>query len=226
MCIAALALGGCAHEHAQQTQAAQAPPPALAYTITKKAPASCPLAAQQNAPVMDVVPGQPPVQERQPVAGHVEAPVPGGQVTVKQGTASSLTFTCAGKEKTAALGASCCRARVHFATDSSKIVDEAKPVLERTANCLRDSKMAITIAGNADERGTQAYNQKLGQRRADAVASFLKDKGVKESQMTVISHGQDRPICDQHSDLRCQADNRRTDIMPAGAASPGRASAE
>jgi outer membrane protein OmpA-like peptidoglycan-associated protein len=70
----------------------------------------------------------------------------------------------------------------------------------------------VTIVGNTDERGSQAYNEDLGQRRAQAVASYLEGKGAATAQVeAVISHGEDSPICAE-STLKCWQQNRRTAV--------------
>ena len=53
--------------------------------------------------------------------------------------------------------------------------------------------MAVQIAGNADERGTEEYNLALGQRRANTARDYLVLKGVQGSRIATISYGKDRP---------------------------------
>ena len=65
----------------------------------------------------------------------------------------------------------------------------------------------VQIAGNTDERGTEEYNLALGERRANAAASYLKAKGVAAARMTTISYGKDRPTA-QGSDEQAWAQNR------------------
>jgi peptidoglycan-associated lipoprotein len=107
----------------------------------------------------------------------------------------------------------CAPVRVHFALDSDKLFDSEKPLLDVTARCLSDhDTQKVTIVGNADERGSQAYNMELGQRRAQAVAQYLESKGAAPAQVeAVISHGKDSPIC-RASTLQCWQLNRRTAI--------------
>jgi peptidoglycan-associated lipoprotein len=52
----------------------------------------------------------------------------------------------------------------------------------------------VQVAGNCDERGTEEYNLALGQRRADADASYLKAHGIAAGRITTISYGKDRPV--------------------------------
>jgi peptidoglycan-associated lipoprotein len=107
----------------------------------------------------------------------------------------------------------CAPVKVHFALDSDQLYDSEKPLLDRTAACLRDNgTQRVSIVGNADERGPAAYNDDLGQRRADAVARYLESKGAAPTQVeAVISHGEESPIC-RDSTLSCWQLNRRTAV--------------
>jgi len=107
----------------------------------------------------------------------------------------------------------CQPVKVHFALDSDQLYDSEKPLLDATAQCLSSNEtQRVTIVGNADERGSVAYNQDLGQRRANRVAQYLQQKGAGPSQVeAVISHGEESPICPD-SNLKCWQLNRRTAV--------------
>lgn len=109
--------------------------------------------------------------------------------------------------------AGCAPVRVHFALDSDKLYDSEKALLDVTARCLgENAQQKVTIVGNTDERGPQAYNQDLGQRRAQTVADYLEGRGANPAQVeAVISHGSDSPICAE-STLTCWQQNRRTAV--------------
>lgn len=51
----------------------------------------------------------------------------------------------------------------------------------------------VVIEGHCDERGTREYNLALGERRADAVRSFLTAAGVSSSRIETVSYGEERP---------------------------------
>jgi peptidoglycan-associated lipoprotein len=108
----------------------------------------------------------------------------------------------------------CDPVRVHFALDSSKLTAENRATLDRSAACLQANQQAkVSIQGNTDERGSSAYNQALGERRAKAVQSYLIEKGVSGAQLQPVSFGKDNRLCDQ-SDKECWQRNRRAAIMP------------
>ncbi|MCA1662850.1 MAG: OmpA family protein, partial [Myxococcales bacterium] len=81
----------------------------------------------------------------------------------------------------------CAPVKVHFALDSDQLYDSEKPLLDTTARCLRDNdQQRVSIVGNADERGSAEYNQDLGQRRAQAVATYLEEKGAAPTQVEAV----------------------------------------
>ena len=54
-------------------------------------------------------------------------------------------------------------------------------------------KYGITVEGHCDERGTREYNLALGERRADAVKSYLISKGINPTRIQTVSYGKERP---------------------------------
>jgi peptidoglycan-associated lipoprotein len=72
----------------------------------------------------------------------------------------------------------------------------------------------LLIEGHADDRGSSEYNLALGQRRARAAQEFLTTNGVPNSQLTVVSYGEERPVCTT-DDEACWQKNRRAHITVA-----------
>jgi peptidoglycan-associated lipoprotein len=113
--------------------------------------------------------------------------------------------------------AACTSVRVHFAFNQSDINSADRDGLERAARCLKaDRDLHIAIGGNADERGTEEYNMALGDRRAHAVADYLRSLGASEQQVQTVSYGKEQPLCAEH-DEACWAQNRRADLMAQNA---------
>lgn len=84
--------------------------------------------------------------------------------------------------------------RVFFAYDSSELSSEARSMLAKQYEWLDYHKGArITIEGHCDERGTREYNLALGERRANAVKSYLMALGLPANRMSTISYGKERP---------------------------------
>ncbi|MFO7643791.1 MAG: peptidoglycan-associated lipoprotein Pal [Desulfosarcina sp.] len=98
---------------------------------------------------------------------------------------------------------------VYFAFDDSSLDQQAQEVLREKAVWLRDNPDAsVIIEGHTDERGTNAYNLALGERRAESVKSFLVNLGVDASRLTTISYGEERPIAFGQTEA-AWAQNRR-----------------
>lgn len=85
--------------------------------------------------------------------------------------------------------------RVFYAFNSSSLQAEGTATLDRQAGWLAKwSQNQLQVAGNADERGTEAYNIALGMRRANTAANYLEAKGVAKARIETISYGKDRPV--------------------------------
>ena len=108
----------------------------------------------------------------------------------------------------------CLRQRVvYFDLDQDSLKPEFQAIMSCHAKYLRDRPSSrITLQGHADERGSRAYNQGLGERRGNAVNSALQANGGSASQLTVVSYGEERPVCTD-SNESCWAQNRRVEIV-------------
>lgn len=99
--------------------------------------------------------------------------------------------------------------RVFFSLNSSEINDEAKKTLDVQAEWLRSDKTVnVTIEGHCDERGSREFNIALGEKRAFAVKKYLKQKGVAEARVKIVSYGKERPAFIGDSE-EIHAKNRR-----------------
>ena len=91
--------------------------------------------------------------------------------------------------------------RIFFSSNSSSIEEEAKKVLDLQAQWLKsDTSINVTIEGHCDERGTREYNIALGEKRAFAVKKHLKQLGVPEARIKIVSYGKERPAFFGNSD--------------------------
>jgi peptidoglycan-associated lipoprotein len=98
--------------------------------------------------------------------------------------------------------------RVFYDFNASNLRDDARGTLDKQAAWLaKYASVNTQIAGNCDERGTEEYNIALGERRANAAASYLKAKGVAGARLSTISYGKDRPTA-QGSNEQAWAQNR------------------
>ena len=82
---------------------------------------------------------------------------------------------------------------VYFAFDKSTLSREARAILNAYAERFKTDGGRIVLEGHADEKGTREYNLALGERRASAAKKYLASSGVKNSRITTISYGKERP---------------------------------
>lgn len=100
----------------------------------------------------------------------------------------------------------------YFDFDRSELKPRERTLLTGHAAYLRDNPdVRVTIEGHADERGTREYNLALGERRGDAVRTFLQSLGVRGSQMSVVSYGEERPVDPGHTEA-AWSKNRRAEL--------------
>ena len=82
----------------------------------------------------------------------------------------------------------------YFEFDRSEINASDLEALQVHAEVLRDNPgRRVVIEGHCDERGTREYNLALGERRADAVRSFLTAAGIAGARIESVSYGEERP---------------------------------
>ncbi len=101
---------------------------------------------------------------------------------------------------------------VTFASASADLAPNFEPVLDDVATILNQYPATyIDVVGHADSQGTEAYNQDLSERRANAVAGYLVDHKVKQERIYVAGMGESQPIAD-NSTPEGRAKNRRVEI--------------
>ena len=107
----------------------------------------------------------------------------------------------------------CLRQRViYFDFDQDTLKPEFQAIVACHAKYLHDRPSArLTLEGNTDERGSRAYNQALGERRANVVSSAMKSSSAPSEGLTVISYGEERPLCTE-SNEQCWSQNRRVEL--------------
>lgn len=85
---------------------------------------------------------------------------------------------------------------ITFAFNSDRITPEARAVLLRQADWIRQfPELRFSVYGHTDAVGSNAYNQSLGKRRAQAVVSFFAAQGISTSRLqALVSYGETRPL--------------------------------
>ena len=108
---------------------------------------------------------------------------------------------------------------VNFDFDKSNLRPDAVAILSEATEILkRYPDLRVEVAGHTDSKGTDAYNQKLSERRAKAVYDYLTTNGVSAARLQgPIGYGESRPIApntnaDGSDNPEGRAKNRRTEL--------------
>ncbi|MCW9708412.1 OmpA family protein [Fodinibius salsisoli] len=103
-------------------------------------------------------------------------------------------------------------ADVNFGFDQSIVEDEFKADLDRLAEELMDdTNLQVTLTGHADRIGTEQYNLRLSQRRAESVKNYLVGQGVSADRIFTKGVGETEPLI-QDADTQERRQNRRVVI--------------
>ena len=116
--------------------------------------------------------------------------------------------------------------KVLFAFDKAVLTPEGKAAIDSMviAKLATMTKLdVVLVTGYTDRIGTEAYNQKLSERRADAVRDYLVSKGVDKAKIEAIGLGEKQPVvtCDQKNLkqlIECLQPNRRVTVEAKGEA--------
>lgn len=106
---------------------------------------------------------------------------------------------------------------IYYDYDKHDIRQDAARELDRLVKFLTDNpKMRIELRSHTDARGSDPYNMRLSQRRADAAIAYLIDKGINASRLTAKGFGESRLLNKCGNGVECtEADhqqNRRTEF--------------
>ena len=102
---------------------------------------------------------------------------------------------------------------LHFGFDQADLTDESRQRLQHVAEVMKShGKVALTISGNTDERGTEEYNLALGQRRAEVARKYLVALGIEGARVKTVSYGKEKPAEAGHDEPSYEA-NRRDEVQ-------------
>jgi OOP family OmpA-OmpF porin len=159
---------------------------------TQEAPPPAP------APAPTPAPAPAPAPAAKPAAPAPEAPKPAP--AAPKPVAEKVTFA----------------ADVLFDFDKSVIKPDGRSKLDDLANKMRSINLEVVIAiGHADSVGSDAYNQALSVRRAEAVKAYLVSKGLEGNRVYTEGKGEKQPVADNKT-ADGRAKNRRTEIEVIG----------
>jgi OOP family OmpA-OmpF porin len=104
------------------------------------------------------------------------------------------------------------QAEALFDFDKSVVKPDGKKNLDEAVAKMSGVDVEMVIAtGHTDSIGTEAYNQKLSERRANAVKAYLVSKGVPDSKITTLGKGESQPVATNKT-KEGRAKNRRVDV--------------
>jgi outer membrane protein OmpA-like peptidoglycan-associated protein len=101
---------------------------------------------------------------------------------------------------------------IHFDFDKHNIKKISVPEMEKHVVFLSQHATApVTVEGHTDSVGSVEYNQRLSERRANAVRQYLIEKGIASSRIRVVGYGELKPIADNKT-VEGRAINRRVEF--------------
>ncbi len=103
---------------------------------------------------------------------------------------------------------------VYFEYNKAVIKSQSYPILDAVAATLQGnpSIQLVEVQGHTDERGNDAYNLDLSDRRAAAVKKYLEDKGVESNRLESQGYGETQPVDNRHNEA-AWAKNRRVAFL-------------
>lgn len=104
--------------------------------------------------------------------------------------------------------------KIFFDTARTTLKSESFPTLNDVVTIMQEHSeiRMVEIQGHTDARGSDTYNQKLSQGRAESVKNYLVQKGIDPSRLTAKGYGESQPIAD-NTTKEGMSQNRRVQFM-------------
>jgi outer membrane protein OmpA-like peptidoglycan-associated protein len=162
----------------------------------EEAPAAPPPEPVNVVPVAEAPPPAEPPPPPPPPPPSCVAPAPGEPFDM-QGCKTGDTIVLRG---------------VNFEFNKSTLTANAKTILDMVGEALtKRTDIKVELDGHTDAKGSDAYNMKLSQRRAQTVRTYLVGKGIEAGRMTAVGMGESAPIADNETDEGREL-NRRVEL--------------
>ncbi|ATB70462.1 outer membrane peptidoglycan-binding protein [Sulfurospirillum diekertiae] len=105
------------------------------------------------------------------------------------------------------------RLHVQFDFDKSTVKPAFMPEIQKVADFMKQNPgYSVVLEGHTDSKGSDAYNMKLSDQRAKAVAKALESLGVSAAKVTTEAFGESKPVASNDTDAG-RAENRRVDAV-------------
>ncbi|TAM10779.1 MAG: OmpA family protein [Nevskiaceae bacterium] len=102
---------------------------------------------------------------------------------------------------------------VHFEFNKATLLVDSKALLNQVGEAMKSQKgMTVRIDGHTDDIGSDAYNMKLSQQRADSVRAYLITRGIDGSRMSTQGFGKRKPIVTPQNTAAARELNRRVEF--------------
>jgi outer membrane protein OmpA-like peptidoglycan-associated protein len=107
---------------------------------------------------------------------------------------------------------------IYFEVDRATIRPGSFPILDAVAKVMSErTELKVRVEGHTDSTGTAPHNDRLSQRRAEAVVIHLERQGIATDRLEAVGRGSSRPIApnrhtDGSDDPQGRAKNRRTEF--------------
>ncbi len=102
---------------------------------------------------------------------------------------------------------------VNFDTNKAAIKSDSEAILNNAVTVLSDNaSVHVRVEGHTDSRGSDAYNQKLSQKRAEAVAAYLTAGGIAAERLSAVGYGESAPVAPNDT-AENMYKNRRVDLV-------------
>jgi outer membrane protein OmpA-like peptidoglycan-associated protein len=99
---------------------------------------------------------------------------------------------------------------IYFAFDKSNVIDFYKEKMDSVISVLMQNPgFSVEVEGHTDSKGSDEYNMKLSQRRADEAASYLVSKGVTKERVITKALGESQPLAPNEKDGKDDPEGRQ-----------------
>ncbi|MEO1051689.1 MAG: OmpA family protein [Bacteroidota bacterium] len=111
---------------------------------------------------------------------------------------------------------------VYFDFDKVTLKPESNEELNKLERFISQNPgIVVEIGGHTDKIGSKSYNKRLSERRAQAVVSFLTDKGIDPRRVKAVGYGAERPLASNDDEAEGRELNRRVEFRVIGNTNSG-----